>query len=156
MFPSVHAQIRRSAAPRLSAVALTLVLAACGGGGVTSSESASSTDASMAASAPAERSETAIPSVEPIASAAAELCLPAEIRTAIEELRAGNFEQDVPFDEIADAVEDLDVSGLDDPSFAELLRDDLVEKLQNPEDLGGIGRAAAGFSSEVLEDVGEC
>lgn len=149
--------VRRLPAGGMSAAVLSLLLAACGGGEATSSEPAPSTAASSAASVNAEPSEAATPSGAPIASAAAvELCLPAEISTAIEELRAGNFEPEVSFGEIADAVEELDVSGLDDPSFAELLRDDLVEKLRDPSDLGGIGRAAAGFSFEVLEEVEEC
>lgn len=149
--------LRRRPAIGMAAAVISILLAACGGGGATSSEPAQPTAASSAASVSAEPSEAAAPSAKPIASAVAvELCLPAEMRTAIEELRDGNFEPDVAFSDIADAVEELDVSGLDDPSFAELLRDDLVEKLRDPEDLGGIGRAAAGFSSEVLEDVEEC
>ena len=148
--------IRRPATAWVSAASIAFLLAACGGGGA-SGDPAPSTAASSASSASSEPSQAALPSAEPIASAAGvELCLPAEVITAIEELRAGNFEPDMPFSEIADAVEALDVSGLDDPSFAELLRDDLVEKPRDPEDLGGIGRAAAGFSSELLPEVEEC
>lgn len=151
--PARTHSVRRISRPSVAAAFISMLLASCGGGAATTSEPAPST----AASVRSEPSEAAVPSAEPIASAAVvELCLPAEIRAAIEELSGGNFEPDVSFSEIADAVEDLDVSGLDDPSFAELLRDDLVEKLQDPEDLGGIGRAAAGFSFELLEHVGEC
>lgn len=142
----------RRPGPWWSVAILALLLAACGSGAASSA--AESTEASSAASASAEASEAG-PSAA-ASEAAADVCLPADVIAAIDELRAGNFEPDVPLTEIADAVAELDVSGMDDPSFAELLRDDLVEKLGNPDDTGGIGRAAAGFVSEVLPEVEEC
>jgi hypothetical protein len=142
----------RRPGPWWSVTLLGLILAACGSGAASSADE--STEASSAASASLEASEAAGPSAA--ASEAAAPCLPAEVIAAIDELRAGNFEPDVPLAEIAEAVEGVDVSGMDDPSFAELLRDDLVEKLANPDDTGGIGRAAAGFVSEVLPEVEEC
>jgi hypothetical protein len=142
----------RRPGPWWSIAILAVLLAACGSGAASSD--AESAAASSAASASVEASEAAAPSVA--ASEAAAPCLPADVVAAIDELRAGNFEPDVPLTEIAEAVEGLDVSGMEDPSFAELLRDDLVEKLGNPDDTGGIGRAAAGFVSEVLPEVEEC
>lgn len=152
-FTNPRHRIRPDRASSVVVALAALVLAACGG------SAASSVLAEESAEPSAEASASASPSAEPSASAAAdEPCLPAEIIAAIEEIRGGNFEPDVPLSEIADAVEALDLSALDDPSFAELLKDDLVEKLRepNPEDLSGLGRAAAGFSSEVLPEIAEC
>jgi hypothetical protein len=148
--PDTHGTHRPG--PWWSVAFLALLLTACGG----AASSAQSAEASSAASAASEASESASPAAAASEAAATDVCLPADVIAAIDELRAGNFEPDVPLAEIADAVAEIDVSGMDDPSFAELLRDDLVEKLGNPTDTGGIGRAAAGFVSEVLPEVEEC
>ena len=133
--------------------ALALIAAFLAGCGATPS---SSTPGEATPEPSLTQPNVASPTAAVSASAAAEICLPAEIIAAIEEISDGNFEPAVPLSEIADAVEPLDVSGLDDPSFAELLRDDLVEKLRepNPEFLAPLGFAATGFLSEV--EIAEC
>lgn len=150
-FADARNRIRADSASSVVVVALAaLILAACAGPAASSVPAEESVEPSAEASAPAT------PSAEPSASAVVdELCLPAEILAAIEEIGDGNFEPDVPLTDIADAVEALDVSGLDDPSFAELLRDDLVTKLlEEPEFQASLGFAATGFLSEV--EVAEC
>lgn len=100
----------------------------------------------------------ASPTPEATASAAAEVCLPAEIIADLEAASDGNFDPETPLNEMADAIEALDfpVDDFDDADFYGLLRDDLVEKLRAPDaDSGGLYRAVAGFRT-VLPEIAEC
>ena len=99
---------------------LALTLTGC----AATSEPSSST----AAEATPEPSVAASPTADATASAAAEVCLPAHIITALREIGEGNFEPATPLNEVADELEALDLS--QEEGLAEV-RDELVTQLRD-------------------------
>jgi hypothetical protein len=107
-----------------------------------------------------DQPSVASPTTEATASAAAEVCLPAEIIADLEGASEGNFEPETPLNEMADAIAALEFAqdDFDDADFYELLRDDLVEKLRSsdPDPFNTLYNAVIGFRSEVLPEIAEC
>ena len=111
----------------MATAAFALVLTGCGATSqqTSSPESEATREPSIAASTVA-----ASPTAEASASAASGPCLPAEIIAAIEEIARANFEPETPLNEVADAIEALDLSQAE--GFAEV-RDELVIQLRDPD-----------------------
>lgn len=150
-------------APRLlrgwTGIAIVALLAACGTSAPASSSGATAeTEPTAAASSAAEPTAAESPTVAPSEAAVAEICLPADVLAAIEEIADGNLEPEVALGEIADAVEALDVSELEgEVPFAEQDRDDLVKNLREAEpNPTQLEFAADVFRSELFELVGPC
>lgn len=152
-------------APRLlrgwTIVAIAALLAACGTPAPASSSGASADAVSTAATSPsdpAEPSTAAEPSAAASGSGAGEVCLPSDVLAAITDIADGNLEPEVALEEIADAVEALDVSELEgEVPFAVQDRDDLVKNLREAEpNPTQLEFAADVFRSELFELVGPC
>ena len=127
-FPIARPRIIRPATVSwMTAIALfALVLTGCGATSQPNSSTAADAtrEPSVAASTVA-----ASPTAEASASAASGPCLPAEIIAAIEEIAIANFDPETPLNEVADAIEALDLSQAE--GFAEV-RDELVNHLRDP------------------------
>jgi hypothetical protein len=151
--------------PRLlrgwTVLVIAVLLAACGTSSPAASSAASVEAEPSTAASPsegAESSDSAAPSAAASEAPAAEICLPSEVLAAIGEIADGNLEPEVALEEIADAVEALDVTELErEVPFAAQDRDDLVKNLReadpNPTQLEF---AADVFRSELFDLVGPC
>ena len=121
-------------------VAIAVLLAACAANTpAATSDPEPTTTATESASA--EATLAASPSTA--ASNAAAPCLPVDIFAAVEDI-SNVVEPSVPADEIADAVEELDLSGFDDEVLSEL-QARLVSRLRDGETNSFSVQEAAGF-----------
>ena len=145
--------------PRLfrwaTVIALAGMLAACGTSAPAGSSAGEpSAPASVAAEPSAEGSEPADPTESTAPSEAADVpCLPADLFAALQSIEAVEVGSDLPAEELADAVEDLDLSQFDD--LTQTMQDDLVTRLRNGEASSFDAQIAAGV---ILETTGmtEC
>lgn len=99
-----------------------LLLAACGAGTDASTQSEPSADASEAESAPVS---TAPSAAAPSEGGVASVCLDAEFLDALEQYRQGEVPADPSVDEVADALEELELE-----ASAAGYRDGVVEALR--------------------------
>jgi hypothetical protein len=118
--------IRQFCLPLMITAAFALALTGCGA----ASPSASSPESDATREPSITSTVAASPTAEASASAASGPCLPSEIIAAIEEVARANFEPETPLNEVADAIEALDLSSAED--FAEV-RDELVIQLRDPD-----------------------
>jgi hypothetical protein len=132
------------------AIAAMVLLAACGSGASSSSEPsvAASAEASVAPQPSREPSDAAEPS-----EAAEAPCLPAELFAALQAIESVEVGPDLPAEELADAVEDLDLSQFED--LTQAMQDDLVQLLRDGDASSFDAQVAAGV---ILQTTGmtEC
>ena len=107
-------------------VAIAVLLAACAANAPAATSDPEPTTAATE-SASAEPTVAASPSAA--ASDAAAPCLPAEIFAAVEDI-SNVVEPSVPAEDIADAVEALDLTGIDH-DLVPVMQDDLVTRLRD-------------------------
>lgn len=136
-------------------IALAGILAACGTSAPADSSAAgASAPASVAAEPSVEASAAAEPNESTAPSEAAEApCLPADLFAGLQAIESVEVGPDLPAAELADAVEDLDLSQFDD--LTQTMQDDLVTRLRDGEASSFDAQIAAGV---ILETTGmtEC
>lgn len=137
---------------RSAAMLLAVFLAACGGAAQLSSsspepsDSAARASASLPAIAPASSVRVVIPSPSERA-----WCLSAEVIAAIREVADGNLGPAIPLNEVADALEALDLS--QEGRFIEV-RDELVVQLRHPDPERQQGLDLVHVANLFLSDAG--
>ena len=130
---------------------VALTLAACGS---SSSAGSASPDASSSIADSAEPSESMAESAEPShevepSGTPAAPCLRADALAALEDIANVEVDPNMPQDAVADAVEEMDLSGWDD--LVQAMQDDLVALLRDGQANTFGAQVAAGV---ILEETG--
>ena len=132
---------------QLSAVALIgFILTGCAAGEAASATPHGATASPSVAAATATAAESA--ASQPSSSAAAP-CLRADALAALEDIANVEVDPDMPQDEVADAVEEMDLTGSDD--LVQAMQDDLVALLRDGQANTFGAQVAAGV---ILEETG--